>query len=131
MKKVAFICVHNSCRSQIAEAFGKAFGENYFNSYSAGTVKVESINKDAVRIMKTNYNIDMSMQQSKLIEDLPNIDIVILIGCNVKCPNVNASHIEDWGLDDPSNKLDDVFIYTIEQIKSKILNLIEYVKVNY
>lgn len=71
--------------------------------------------------MKTNYNIDMIMQQSKLIEDLPNIDIVILIGCNVKCPNVNASHIEDWGLDDPSNKLDDVFIYTIEQIKYKIL----------
>ena len=81
-KKVAFICVHNSCRSQIAEAFGKHLASDIFESYSAGTETKPQINQDAVRIMKTSYGIDMEAdgQYSKLIRDIPTPDIVISMG---------------------------------------------------
>lgn len=84
MKKVAFICVHNSCRSQIAEALGRHFASDVFESYSAGTETKPQINQDAVRIMKEIYGIDMEKAQySKLIFDIPEPDIVISMGCNV------------------------------------------------
>ena len=72
-KKVAFICVHNSCRSQIAEAFGRHLASGVFESYSAGTETKPRINQDAVRIMKELYGIDMEGegQYSKLISDIP------------------------------------------------------------
>ena len=87
-KKVTFICVHNSCRSQIAEAFGKHLASDVFESYSAGTETKPQINQDAVRIMKESYGIDMEAdgQYSKLICDIPTPDIVISMGCNVGCP---------------------------------------------
>ena len=82
--KVAFICVHNSCRSQIAEALGKKYASDVFDSYSAGTQIKNQINQDAVRLMKDIYNIDMEKTQySKLISDLPDIDISITMGCDV------------------------------------------------
>ena len=59
MRKVAFICVHNSCRSQIAEALGKRLAADVFESYSAGTERKDRINPDAVRLMKQLYGIDM------------------------------------------------------------------------
>ena len=124
--KVAFVCVHNSCRSQIAEALGKLLASDVFESYSAGTELRPQINQDAVRMMKSIYNIDMeATQKSKLIEDIPEVDIVITMGCNVKCPYLPCKHREDWGLDDPSGKDDAAFIFTIETIHSKILNLME------
>ena len=87
MKKVAFICVHNSCRSQIAEALGKKIAGDVFESYSAGTEIKPQINQDAVRIMKGLYGIDMEQTQySKLITDIPDPDIAISMGCNVGCP---------------------------------------------
>ena len=61
-KKVAFICVHNSCRSQIAEALGKHLASDVFESYSAGTETKLQINQDAVRIMKELYGIDMEAE---------------------------------------------------------------------
>ena len=92
MKKVAFICVHNSCRSQIAEALGKHLASDIFESYSAGTETKPQINQDAVRIMKEMYGIDMEQTQySKLITDIPNPDIAISMGCNVGCPFVCAA----------------------------------------
>lgn len=75
---VAFICVHNSCRSQIAEALGKKLCADIFESFSAGTETKPKINQDAVRLMKRIYGIDMERTQySKLLEELPEIDIVI------------------------------------------------------
>ena len=72
--KVAFVCVHNSCRSQMAEALGKKLAANVFESYSAGTETKPNINKDAVRIIKQLYDIDMEKTQfSKLISDIPQI----------------------------------------------------------
>ena len=122
--KVAFVCVHNSCRSQIAEAFGKHLAGDVFESYSAGTELRAQINQDAVRLMKDIYNIDMEKtQHSKLLSDIPEVDIVITMGCNVDCPNLPCKHREDWGLDDPSGKSDDEFIKTIKTIEEKMLAL--------
>jgi arsenate reductase len=121
---VAFICVHNSCRSQIAEALGKYYASDVFISYSAGTETKPQINQDAVRIVKDLYNIDMNAtQSSKLIDDIPAPDIVVTMGCNVQCPALPSKHREDWGLDDPSGKSDDAFIGTIKIIDAKILDL--------
>lgn len=122
--KVAFVCVHNSCRSQIAEALGKLLASDVFESYSAGTELKDHINPDAVRLMKKIYNIDMEeTQRNKLIEDIPSPDVVITMGCNVNCPNLPCKLREDWGLDDPSGKSDEEFMKTIETIEYKINDL--------
>lgn len=128
MKKVAFICVHNSCRSQIAEALGRKLASDVFESYSAGTETKPRINQDAVRLMKQVHGIDMERTQySKLLSELPPVDVVITMGCNVQCPALPCSHREDWGLDDPSGQSDDVFLETIKQIEERILQLRETV----
>ncbi len=122
--KVAFICVHNSCRSQIAEALGKHLANDVFDSYSAGTETKPQINQDAVRLMKKIYNIDIEeTQYSKLITELPEIDIKITMGCNVICPFVDSKYEEDWGLDDPTGKSDEEFEKTIAEIEMKIKEL--------
>lgn len=122
--KVAFICVHNSCRSQMAEALGKLYGIDVFESYSAGTETKPQINQDAVRIIKDLYNIDMNeTQKSKLLADIPEVDIVITMGCNVECPFLPCKYREDWGLDDPTGKSDEEFIKTAKIIEEKIKNL--------
>lgn len=127
--KVAFVCVHNSCRSQIAEALGKHLASDNFESYSAGTETKPQINKDAVRLMEKLYGIDMEQtQRSKLLSDIPPVDIVITMGCNVQCPFLSCNHREDWGLDDPSGMDDAMFLETIENIKDKILSLSERIK---
>lgn len=127
--KVAFVCVHNSCRSQMAETLGKKLAADVFESYSAGTETKPNINKDAVRIIKQLYDIDMEkMQFSKLISDIPQPDIVITMGCNVNCPYVPSKHREDWGLEDPTGKSDDEFIKTARTIENKILNLKERIE---
>lgn len=129
--KVAFICVHNSCRSQMAEALGKLFAIDIFESYSAGTELRSQINQDAVRIIKDLYNIDMNeTQKSKLLDDIPAVDIVIKMGCNVVCPYLPAKHVEDWGLDDPSGKSDEEFIKTARTIEEKIKDLARRIKNN-
>lgn len=126
MKKVAFICVHNSCRSQIAEALGKYLAGDVFESHSAGTETKPQINQDAVRLMKQLYGIDMeAMQYSKLLSDLPPVDVVVTMGCNVECPYLPCKHREDWGLDDPSGKGDEAFIEVIRLIEHNILSLKE------
>lgn len=124
--KVAFICVHNSCRSQIAEALGKQLAADVFESYSAGTEVKPIINQDAVRLMKQLYNIDMEQtQHSKLLSDIPTVEVVITMGCNVQCPFLPCMRREDWGLEDPTGKEDEEFVKVIQAIESKILKLKE------
>ena len=124
MKKVAFICVHNSCRSQIAEALGKKLASEVFVSYSAGTETKPQMNQDAVRLMKQIHGIDMEKTQySKLLSDIPQVDVVITMGCNVQCPFLPCSHREDWGLEDPTGKNDEAFLETIRLIEEKVLDL--------
>lgn len=125
-KKVAFICVHNSCRSQIAEALGKYLASDAFESYSAGTQTKPQINQDAVRIMKKMYGIDMEKNQySKLISEIPKPDIAISMGCNVGCPFIGRSFDDNWGLDDPTGKSDEEFEIVIKEIERKIIELKE------
>ena len=122
--KVAFICVHNSCRSQIAEALGKYFAGDTYDFYSAGTEVKPQINRDAVRLIKQYYGINMEKTQyPKLLADIPPVDVVITMGCNVECPILPYKYREDWGLDDPTGKSDEEFISIIKQIEEKIVNL--------
>lgn len=123
-KKIAFICVHNSCRSQIAEALGKKYLSDEFECYSAGTETKSQINQDAVRIMKALYNIDMEQTQySKLLPDIPDPDIAVSMGCNVGCPFIGRQFDDNWGLEDPTGKSDEEFIKVINEIEKKILEL--------
>jgi len=123
-KKVAFICVHNSCRSQIAEALGKQLASDVFESFSAGTETKPQINQDAVRIMKELYGIDMEQTQySKLITDIPNPDVAISMGCNVGCPFIGRAFDDNWGLEDPTGKSDEEFKIIIKEIENRILQL--------
>lgn len=124
MIKVAFICVHNSCRSQIAEALGRKLAADVFESYSAGTETKPHINPDAVRLMKQVHSIDMEQTQySKLLDELPPVDVVVTMGCNVQCPFLPCSWREDWGLDDPTGKPDEAFLESIRLIEQRILDL--------
>ena len=122
--KVAFVCVHNSCRSQMAEALGKALAGEVFESYSAGTETKPRINQDAVRLMKDRHGIDMeATQRSKLLADIPPVDVVITMGCNVQCPHLPCRHREDWGLDDPTGCPDETFLEVMDAIQEKVLDL--------
>ena len=122
--KVAFICVHNSCRSQIAEALGKHLASDVFESYSAGSETKPQINQDAVRIMKQLYGIDMENKQySKSINDIPTPDIAISMGCGVNCPFIGRPFDDDCGLPDPTGKEDNDFEAVIAEIENSILEL--------
>ena len=124
MKKVAFICVHNSCRSQIAEALGKHLRGDDFEFYSAGTETKPQINQDAVRLMSELYGIDMEMTQySKTIDKIPTPDIAISMGCGVGCPFIDRAFDDDWGLQDPTGQSDEVFKEAIKQIEKKVMAL--------
>ncbi len=122
--KVAFICVHNSCRSQMAEAIGKWIASDSFEAYSAGSETKAGINPDAVAVIKEMYDLDITLtQRPKLIEELPPIDIVVTMGCNVKCPWLPSRYREDWGLEDPTGKGKDVFMRTAKLIEEKVKHL--------
>ena len=124
--KVAFICVHNSCRSQMAEALSKLYAADVFEAYSAGTETKPQINQDAVAVIKELYGVNMEQRQrSKLIEDIPLVDMVITMGCNVSCPYLPSRYREDWGLDDPTGKSREEFVKTAETIEQKVLELKE------
>jgi arsenate reductase len=122
--KVAFVCVHNSCRSQIAEALGKKFASSIFDSYSCCTEAKTPINPDAVRLIKAHYDIDMEeTQYPKLFSELPDVNIVIIMEHHIDYPFFNDVHFEGWGLKDPQDKDDDEFLTVIQKIEKKVLDL--------
>ncbi|GAA3644230.1 arsenate reductase ArsC [Asaccharospora irregularis] len=128
---VAFICVHNSCRSQMAEAIAKIHAKDIFIPYSGGTEIKSGINQDAVKVIKDIYSIDMNKtQRNKLVSEFPDIDIVITMGCNVNCPWLPCKYREDWGLDDPTGKPIEEFYKTVDNIKEKIIDLSSRIKDN-
>ncbi len=123
-KKIAFICVHNSCRSQIAEALGKQLRGDEYDFYSAGTETKPQINQDAVRLIKQLYDIDMELTQySKTVDKIPSPDIAISMGCDVGCPFIGRAFDDDWGLPDPTGKSDAEFTAVIKEIEKRIKGL--------
>jgi len=106
---------------------GRYLAADVFESYSAGTELKDRINQDAVRLMKELYHIDMEAegQCSKLLSDLPPVDVVVTMGCNVQCPSLPCKWREDWGLDDPTGQPDQVFTETIRRIEEKVFALKE------
>lgn len=127
-KTIAFVCVHNSCRSIMAEGWAKHLGNDVINAYSAGTEEYDSPKKMALEVM-TDEGVDMSHASSKLLDDVPNyFDILITMGCGVECPFVPCKHREDWGLDDPSGGPKEAFEETRNLIKEKVEELINRIK---
>ena len=123
-KKVAFLCVHNSCRSQMAEALGKHLRGEEFAFYSAGTETKPCINQDAVRLMKEHYGIDMEQTQfSKTVDRIPVPDVVISMGCDVGCPYIGRPFDDNWQLPDPTGQSDEAFKAVMEEIHRRILEL--------
>lgn len=127
-KKVAFVCIHNSCRSQMAEGWAKYLGSDVLEVYSAGTEEYHEVKPLAVKVME-EAGVDMSSHYPKLLTDIPEeIDILITMGCGVVCPFVPCQHQEDWGLTDPSGGHIEGFRGTRDIIKEKVENLIDRVK---
>jgi len=126
--KVGFICVGNSCRSQMAEGFAREYGDDIFEVYSAGTDPAPEVKPNAFKAM-AEKDIDISEQYPKLLKEIPGeLDILITMGCNVECPYIPCKFREDWGLDDPAGHSIEVFRETRDVIEEKVKDLIEKVK---
>lgn len=119
MKKVAFICVHNACRSQIAEALCRKFRPD-LEPYSAGTKLKDVVDLKMVGIMKDFYGIEMENYHPKLLGDIPVCDIYVSMGCGVTCPTIKSGFSFDFQIDDPTGKTEEEYIRVIEEIKKKI-----------
>jgi len=125
---VAFVCVHNSCRSQMAEGWANKLGSDVLEVYSAGTEEYPEVKPLAVAVME-EAGVDMSNNYPKLLTDIPSeIDILITMGCNVSCPHVPNKHREDWGLDDPSGGPIEDFRVTRDLVEAKVKELIKRVE---
>ena len=119
MKKIAFVCVHNSCRSQMAEAFARVYGAGIIDVYSAGTEDYPEVKPLAKNVME-EIGISLDHQYPKKLDDIPVPDVLITMGCEAKCPWVPNEHQEDWGLDDPRSKGIEAFRMTRALIKDKV-----------
>lgn len=129
-KKVAFVCVHNSCRSQMAEGWAKKLGSEVFEAYSAGTESYPEVKPLAIKVME-EAEVDMSGHYPKLLSDIPTeVDILITMGCNVKCPHVPCRYKEDWGISDPSGGTVEDYRRTRDVIKERVEDLIKIVRNN-
>ncbi|MDX1359220.1 MAG: arsenate reductase ArsC, partial [Clostridia bacterium] len=124
----AFVCVHNSCRSQMSEGWAKHLGSDVIEAYSAGTEEYHQVKPKAVRVME-EAGVDMSGHHPKLLDDIPlEVDILVSMGCGVVCPFVLCKHEEDWGIEDPSGGPIEDFRVTRDILKEKVQALIEGIK---
>ena len=128
--KVAFICVHNSCRSQMAEGLTKHLGSDVLESYSAGTEEYPEVKPLAIEVME-EIGISMDNHYPKLLTDIPEeVDILITMGCGVVCPFLPSKHEEDWGITDPSGGSIEDFRNTRDIIEEKVKDLIYRIENN-
>lgn len=126
--KVAFVCIGNSCRSQMAEGFAKEYAGEILEVYSAGTNPAPEVKVNAVKAMN-EVGINISSQYPKLLEEIPSeLDVLITMGCGVECPYIPCKFREDWGLDDPAGQSLAVFRETRKIINKKVKELIEKIK---
>lgn len=120
---VAFVCTHNACRSQIAEALARSLADGVIEAYSAGTDPAPAVNRDVVRVLRERYGIDAGSQRPKRLSDIPRVDVVVTMGCGVACPQLPAAHREDWGLEDPTGKGDEAISRTVDEVRRRVLDL--------
>jgi arsenate reductase len=125
MKMVLFVCIENSCRSQMAEAFARIHGSGVIEPYSSGSRPSGTVNPKAVASMK-EVGYDLSAHRSKSLSDIPDIeyDYVITMGCGDTCPFVKAKHREDWGIPDPKAMDEKGFREVREKIEEKVTALV-------
>ncbi len=123
--KVAFLCRENSCRSQIAEALAKRIASDLLEVYSAGIRPIDRIDPGAVRVLKQTHGIDMLAegQLPKTVEKLPEIDILIYMGCKVECTKHSCQVSLGWNISDPKGGTDDAYRKAIHDIEQNILTL--------
>ncbi len=124
-KKVLFVCVENSCRSQMAEGLARHFGKGVLEAYSAGSRPSGVVNPDAILVMK-DLDCDISGQRSKGFEALPftKFDYVVTMGCGDQCPSVPAEKHIEWNIEDPKGKGPEFFRKVRNDIAVKILRLV-------
>lgn len=123
MKRFLFVCVENSCRSQMAEAFAQIRGGEV-EAYSAGSRPSGVVNPKAIQSMR-EIGYDLSAHESKSLDDLPDVkwDFVATMGCGDECPFIRADRREDWQIPDPKNMPPKEFRKVREDIERKVKNL--------
>jgi arsenate reductase len=129
MKRVLFVCVENSCRSQIAEAFSKIHGEGAVEAYSAGSRPSGKVNPRAIEFMR-ELGYDLSSHSSKSLSDIPDLefDVAVTMGCGDECPFVRAKEREDWDISDPKELPPEEFRKVRDLIETKVKGLISRLK---
>jgi protein-tyrosine-phosphatase len=125
LPKILFVCVENSCRSQMAEAFAKIHGQNIIESYSAGSKPSGTVNPKAIETMN-ELGYDLTKHTSKSLQHIPTskYEYAITMGCGDECPFVIAKHKEDWKIPDPKHMSKEEFRVVRDLIESKIKDLI-------
>jgi len=127
--KIAFLCVENSCRSQMAEAISKHLAADVYEAYSAGDHVADKIKPEAIQVIKELYGIDMMADQyPKHVNDLPEIDFVVRMGCGIECPQKDNRYSEDWDIEDPSGKPIEAFRKTAKLIEEKVIQFRDKIK---
>ena len=123
--KVLFVCVENSCRSQMAEGFARKYGGDEFEVFSAGSKPSGIVNPDAIKVMK-EAGINISGQSSKGFESLPyhKFDYIVTMGCQDTCPYFPAQKKVEWQIEDPKGKGLEVFRKVRDEIGKKVKELL-------
>lgn len=125
MKKILFVCIENSNRSQMAEAFARIHGKGIVEAYSAGSKPSGQVNQKAIEAMK-EIGYDLTIHKSKLLDDIPQIeyDYVVSMGCGENCPFVPAKNRIDWDISDPKNLDKDEFRKVRNLVEEKVKELL-------
>lgn len=125
MKKILFVCIENSNRSQMAEAFAKIHGKGKVEVYSSGSRPSGVINPKAIAAMK-ELGYDLATHDSKSLDEIPQIkyDYTITMGCGDECPFIQAEHRDDWKLDDPKHMEPAAFNKVRDEIERRVIELI-------
>lgn len=121
--RVAFVCTHNACQSQMAEAIAHEIAGDIIDPCSAGTDPVATVNANALRALWDLYGIDGAGLRPKALSELGPVDIVVTMGCGVRCPVLPCVHREDWGLADPTGLGEAAFEETAQTIERRVLDL--------
>jgi len=125
--RLVFVCVENSCRSQMAEGFARGFGGDLVEASSAGSRPSGRVNPRAIAFMKEK-GMDLSAQRSKGLDDLPPgivWDFVVTMGCGDACPHLPARERLDWDLPDPKDLPDDGFRQVRDRIEALVRALLD------